>query len=129
MLYPNYDRCSCINFKCKNTLVLLLCLLRFVIESIFITDFPPINITVQTKTDTGISITWSHAATCHERSKILITLVQSNGEVKEYPVHKDATSFDLTGLDPETTYSIMIYNMFGDIKSEASALVNATTGM
>jgi len=87
-----------------------------------LTDFSPSNVTILKKTDTSISIKWIQAPTCYERAAIAIFLFKSDNSSIMFKVHKDATTFDLTGLSPETTYRFEMFTKYGN----ESFFVNST---
>jgi hypothetical protein len=88
----------------------------------FLTDFSPSNVTILKTTDTGVSIQWIQAPTCYERAGIAIFLFKSDNSSIMFKVHKDATTFDLTGLSPETTYRFEMFTKYGN----ESFFVNST---
>ncbi|CAG2209266.1 CD332 [Mytilus edulis] len=60
--------------------------------------YSPSNITVVRRTSSSVSIKWIQAKTCYERAGIVIILYRPDNKTKEFKVHKDADTFDLTGL-------------------------------
>ena len=88
----------------------------------FLTDFSPSNVTILKTTDTSVSIEWIQAPTCYERAAIAIFLFKSDNSSIVFKVHKDATTFDLTGLSPETTYRFEMFTKYGN----ESYFVNST---
>ena len=70
----------------------------------YVTDDSPSDIFTQKKTDTGISLKWSQAPTCYDRKGIIIRLFQPDNTSIDFDVYKDATTFDVKGLLPNTCY-------------------------
>ncbi|CAG2246094.1 unnamed protein product [Mytilus edulis] len=60
--------------------------------------YSPSNITVIRRTSSSVSIKWIQAKTCYERAGIVIILYRPDNKTKKFKVHKDADTFDLTGL-------------------------------
>ncbi|XP_071156378.1 uncharacterized protein [Mytilus edulis] len=76
--------------------------------------FSPSNITVLKATGTSVSIQWIQAPTCYERAGISIVLVRPDNSTKVFKVHKEATTFDLTGLSPTTSYWFNMTTNYGN---------------
>ncbi|VDI20026.1 Hypothetical predicted protein, partial [Mytilus galloprovincialis] len=76
--------------------------------------YSPSNITVVRKTSSSVSVKWIQAKTCYERAGIVIILYRPDNKTKEFKVHKDATTFDLTGLSSLTSYWFLMYTKYGN---------------
>ncbi|CAG2221734.1 unnamed protein product [Mytilus edulis] len=76
--------------------------------------FSPSNITVLKTTDTSVSIKWIQAPTCYERAGIWIILFRPDNSTKIFKVHKEATTFDLTGLSATTSYWFKMTTYYGN---------------
>ncbi|CAG2221016.1 Vascular endothelial growth factor receptor 1 [Mytilus edulis] len=74
----------------------------------------PSNITVLKTTDTSVSIKWIQAPTCYERAGIWIILFRPDNSTKIFKVHKEATTFDLTGLSATTSYWFKMTTYYGN---------------
>ncbi|CAC5368233.1 unnamed protein product [Mytilus coruscus] len=95
--------------------------------------FSPSNITVLKTTGTSVSIQWIQAPTCYERAGISIILYRPDNSTKVFKVHKDATTFDLTGLSATTSYWFKMTTNYGNDTHYISSSVPtkfsfATTG-
>ncbi|XP_063419667.1 uncharacterized protein LOC134704814 [Mytilus trossulus] len=83
--------------------------------------YSPSNITILKTSDTSLSISWIQAPTCYDRAGILIRLFRPDNSTMDFKVHKDATTFDLTGLSPTTHYWFKLFTKYGnDTKSVMS---------
>ncbi|XP_052095731.1 uncharacterized protein LOC127731025 isoform X2 [Mytilus californianus] len=76
--------------------------------------YSPSNITILKTSDTSLSISWIQAPTCYERAGILIRLFRPDNSTRDFKVHKDATTFDLTGLSPTTHYWFKLFTKYGN---------------
>ncbi|CAC5371428.1 Tyrosine-protein kinase receptor Tie-1,Mast/stem cell growth factor receptor-related protein Kit,Platelet-derived growth factor receptor alpha,Vascular endothelial growth factor receptor 2,Mast/stem cell growth factor receptor kita,Vascular endothelial growth factor receptor 1,Vascular endothelial growth factor receptor 3 [Mytilus coruscus] len=76
--------------------------------------YSPSNITVVSRTSSSVSIKWIQAKTCYERAGIVIILYTPDNKTKEFPVDKDATTFDLSGLSSLTSYRFLMYTKYGN---------------
>ncbi|XP_063408823.1 uncharacterized protein LOC134692303 [Mytilus trossulus] len=86
--------------------------------------YSPSNITMVRRTASSISITWIQAKTCYERSGIVIILFTANNKTNStHPVDKDATTIDLGGLSPLTSYWFLMYTKYGN----GTHVVNSTS--
>jgi hypothetical protein len=65
-------------------------------------------------TEASVSIQWTQAPTCYDRAGIAIRLYTMDNSSTEFKVHKDATTFDLTGLSPLTSYWFKLYTKYGN---------------
>ncbi|XP_076438828.1 uncharacterized protein LOC143277811 [Babylonia areolata] len=80
--------------------------------------FPPQNITVTEITKDSVTLTWSYPPSCFPRTAVWVIV---NGERR--PVHKDATKFSVTGLEPGTSYTIsMVTDFTGDVRSDKASV-------
>ncbi|OPL33423.1 hypothetical protein AM593_09985, partial [Mytilus galloprovincialis] len=77
-------------------------------------NYSPSNITILKTSDTSLGISWIQAPSCYERAGILIQLFQPNNSTRDFKVHKDATTFDLTGLSPTTHYWFKLFTKYGN---------------
>ncbi|XP_048246431.1 uncharacterized protein LOC124142650 [Haliotis rufescens] len=86
----------------------------------------PVDVTV-TKTETNlVTLTWKHSPSCYSRTEMWINY-EVNGQTVTTLMHKTATSHTLVGLQPDTTYTIVVISQYGEFKSRAVP-VTATTG-
>ncbi|CAG2221017.1 unnamed protein product [Mytilus edulis] len=76
--------------------------------------FSPLNITVLKTTGTNVSIQWTQAPSCYERAGISIILYRPDNSTKVFKVHKEATTFDLTGLSATTSYWLTMTTNYGN---------------
>lgn len=94
-------------------------------------DYSPSNITILKTSDTSLGISWIQAPSCYERAGILIQLFQPNNSTRDFKVHKDATTFDLTGLSPTTHYWFKLFTKYGNdthfVMSGSPAILNFQT--
>ncbi|VDI37212.1 Hypothetical predicted protein [Mytilus galloprovincialis] len=94
--------------------------------------YSPSNITILKTSDTSLGISWIQAPSCYERAGILIQLFQpNNSSTRDFKVHKDATTFDLTGLSPTTHYWFKLFTKYGNdthfVMSGSPAILNFQT--
>ncbi|VDI63697.1 fibroblast growth factor receptor 3 [Mytilus galloprovincialis] len=83
--------------------------------------YSPSNITILKTSDTSLGISWIQAPSCYDRAGILIRLFRPDNSTRDFKVHKDATTFDLTGLSPTTQYWFQLFTKYGnDTKFEMS---------
>ncbi|XP_062574387.1 uncharacterized protein LOC134236235 isoform X4 [Saccostrea cucullata] len=78
----------------------------------------PINLTITATYDNGVRLNWIVPPTCYERSKVIVQFRSSSGQVHVRFVDKDADWFDLTGLDPETSYNLSFVTEYGPQRSD-----------
>ena len=74
----------------------------------------PSGIELLRKTAKSISIKWTQAPTCYERAGIVVRLYNPENKTTEYKVHKDATTYDITGLSPSTSYWFQMFTKYGN---------------
>ncbi|XP_071145207.1 uncharacterized protein, partial [Mytilus edulis] len=84
--------------------------------------YSPSNITVIRRTSSSVSIKWIQAKTCYEQAGIVIILYRPDNKTKKFKVHKDADTFDLTGLSSLTSYWFLMYTKYGN----GTNVVNST---
>ncbi|XP_046552143.1 LOW QUALITY PROTEIN: uncharacterized protein LOC124261811 [Haliotis rubra] len=89
------------------------------------TYLPPSNLRTKRLSSTSIRVMWDHAPACHERTVILVSYQSDSGPVHEVSVPKDDTSYDLTGLDPDKKYKVMVSAGYGAQRSEDNVNVVA----
>src|SRR5699024_9022081 len=95
-------------------------------EVVFTTDScdEVTNLVVSNETQTTAMVTWEASATASDG--YMLTLYEEGTEVATQILPVSATSFELTGLDPATTYEVMITSDCGEVTTD-SALVEFTT--
>ncbi|CAC5366494.1 Tyrosine-protein kinase receptor Tie-1,Vascular endothelial growth factor receptor 3,Vascular endothelial growth factor receptor 1,Vascular endothelial growth factor receptor 2 [Mytilus coruscus] len=76
--------------------------------------YSPSNITILKTSDTSLGISWIQADSCYDRAGILIRLFRTDNSTRDFKVHKDATTFDLTGLSPTTHYWFKLFTKYGN---------------
>ncbi|VDI69608.1 fibroblast growth factor receptor 3 [Mytilus galloprovincialis] len=76
--------------------------------------YSPSNITISKTSDTSLGISWIQAPSCYDRAGILIRLFRPDNTTRDFKVHKDATTFDLTGLSPTTHYWFELFTKYGN---------------
>ncbi|CAC5367290.1 unnamed protein product [Mytilus coruscus] len=74
----------------------------------------PSNITILKTSDSSLGISWIQADSCYDRAGILIRLFRPDNSTRDFKVHKDATTFDLTGLSPTTHYWFKLFTKYGN---------------
>ncbi|XP_070177847.1 uncharacterized protein [Littorina saxatilis] len=76
--------------------------------------FPPQNVTAKGLTSESCTVTWSFPPSCFDRTALWVIV---NG--RKMAVHKDATEFSVTDLEPETQYTLyMVTDYVGDEQSD-----------
>ena len=70
-------------------------------------------------------MTWNFPPSCFRRKELWVLV---NGEKRA--VHKDAVQFDLTGLEPETTYTVYMVTGYegGEMSDKAPVTFTTTAG-
>ncbi|XP_071102512.1 uncharacterized protein [Haliotis cracherodii] len=85
----------------------------------------PVDVTVTKKETNLVTVTWKHTLSCYNRTEMWINY-EVNGQTVMTLLHKTATSHTLVGLQPDTTYTIVVISQYGEFKSRAVP-VTATT--
>ncbi|XP_070174941.1 uncharacterized protein [Littorina saxatilis] len=76
--------------------------------------FPPQNVTAKGMTSESCTVTWSFPPACFDRTALWVIV---NG--RKIAVHKDATEFRVTDLEPGTEYTLyMVTDYVGDEQSD-----------
>ncbi|XP_071102798.1 uncharacterized protein [Haliotis cracherodii] len=86
----------------------------------------PSNVRTKRLTATSVRVQWDHAPTCHERTVITITYHTESGPRHVVTVFKDDTSYDLTGLEQNKAYKVMVTAGYGTEQSTANVASFAT---
>ena len=88
-------------------------------------DYPPQNIEVISITDSSVTMTWNFPPSCFRRKEVWVLV---NGERRA--VHKDAVQFDLTGLEPEKTYTVYMVTGYegGEVSDKAPLTFTTIAG-
>ncbi|XP_062593098.1 uncharacterized protein LOC134254586, partial [Saccostrea cucullata] len=87
----------------------------------------PSNLFVEKKYDNSVRLKWTLTSTCYERTKITLSAKSENGEKFSRIIDEDADHFDLTGLEPGTTYNLSFITEYGEQKSNPVFLVFRTS--
>ncbi|XP_048246416.1 uncharacterized protein LOC124142642 isoform X1 [Haliotis rufescens] len=85
----------------------------------------PQGVTVTKKEAHLVTVAWKHSPSCYSRTEMWINY-EVNGQTEMIRLHKTATSYNLVGLQPDTTYTIVVISQYGELKSRAVP-VTATT--
>ncbi|XP_071102509.1 uncharacterized protein [Haliotis cracherodii] len=78
----------------------------------------PVDVTVTKKETNLVTVTWKHTLSCYNRTEMWISY-EVNGQPMMALLHKTATSHTLVGLQPDTTYTIVVISQYGEFKSRA----------
>ncbi|XP_062610978.1 uncharacterized protein LOC134272830, partial [Saccostrea cucullata] len=78
----------------------------------------PLNLTVIATYDNSVRLKWTVSPTCYERSKIILQYRSSSGQTETRFIDKDANWVDLTGLKPETNYTLSFITEYGNERSD-----------
>ncbi|KAJ8314807.1 hypothetical protein KUTeg_006957 [Tegillarca granosa] len=86
----------------------------------------PKNIKIVKSSSKGTQLEWTQAPSCYERTKIQIVCKSVAGDVRTIDILHSATSHDIFGLNPETNYTIELYNVYDDQKSDPQKITFIT---
>jgi hypothetical protein len=56
---------------------------------------------------------WDQPKSCYIRLGIKLVLTFGNNITLEFKINKDATSFDITDLQPSSSYSFQLFTKYG----------------
>ncbi|KAJ8310213.1 hypothetical protein KUTeg_012078 [Tegillarca granosa] len=86
----------------------------------------PKDIKIVQSSSKGTQLKWTQSPSCYERTKIQIVCKSVSGDVRTIDVLHSATSHDIFGLNPETNYTIELYNVYNDQKSDPQKITFIT---
>ncbi|XP_067649879.1 uncharacterized protein [Haliotis asinina] len=85
----------------------------------------PVNVTVTSKDTNQVTLAWKHAPSCYQRTEMWISY-EANGRTEMTLLHKTATTHTLVGLQPGTSYTIVVISQYVDYMSTAVPLMVKT---